>query len=85
MARQAKFVYPDPDIGTYRALPPAYGGTGSGQGPRGAGTEAAAMSTANGNGNGAGTWHPTILYLVGLLIVEMIVFGMLRRYTRHGG
>lgn len=31
----------------------------------------------------AGTdWHPTILYLIGLVIVEMIVFGILAKMLR---
>jgi hypothetical protein len=27
-------------------------------------------------------WHPTILYLLGLVITEMIVFGILGRYLK---
>lgn len=30
-------------------------------------------------------WEPSVKYLLVLLIVEIIVFGMLRTFTVHGG
>lgn len=30
-------------------------------------------------------WHPTVLYLLGLVIVEIAVMGALRTLTKHGG
>jgi hypothetical protein len=45
-------------------------------------------STANATtGANATQWHPTVLYLVGLILVEMAAFGFLRYYFRaaHGG
>jgi hypothetical protein len=45
-------------------------------------------STANPTtGPQATQWHPTVVYLVGLILVEMAVFGLLRYYFRaaHGG
>lgn len=65
--------------GYWRGVPPKSGGTGSMAGP---------ASTANATtGANASQWHPTVLYLVGLILVEMAIFGALRYYFRgaHGG
>lgn len=35
-----------------------------------------------GTGGDNGGWHPTVLYLIGLVIVEMIVFGFISRALR---
>lgn len=45
-------------------------------------------STANATtGDTANQWHPTVVYLIGLILVEMAIFGFLRFYFRgaHGG
>ena len=30
-------------------------------------------------------WQPTVRYLLALVIVELLLYGVLRTYTRHGG
>lgn len=30
-------------------------------------------------------WHPTVLYLLALVVVEIAVMGVLRTMTKHGG
>jgi hypothetical protein len=47
------------------------------QGPSGAGTIV----------RKAGEWHPTVVHLVGLVILETIAYGLLRYVFRnaHGG
>jgi hypothetical protein len=29
-----------------------------------------------------GTWHPTVLWMAGFVVVEMVVFGALSRYLK---
>jgi hypothetical protein len=31
------------------------------------------------------TWEPSVLYLLGLVIAEIIIMGALRTVTKHGG
>lgn len=82
---QRLFTYPDPDIGYWHGLPPRYGGDGAGQGPHVAGSVTGVYSDNGTTGPGGNKWHPTVAYLFGLVIVEVIVFGLLRKFTRHGG
>ena len=58
-----------------------YGGgaqAGGGYGNQMAGTNQFAQGTGP-TGATAGAWSPTILYMFGLIIAEMIVFGILAR------
>lgn len=32
-----------------------------------------------------GTWQPSVVYLLALILVELVVMGTLRGLTRHGG
>lgn len=32
-----------------------------------------------------GTWEPSVLYLLGLVVIEIVVMGSLRYFTKHGG
>jgi hypothetical protein len=34
---------------------------------------------------GSGSWEPGVLYLLGLVLAEIIVMGVLRNMTKHGG
>ena len=72
---------PDPGIGYYRGGPPLLGGEGSMSGPKQAGTKAGSLTS----GTGSSDWHPSVRYLLVLLIAEIAVFGALRYYTKHGG
>jgi hypothetical protein len=72
---------PDPRLGYYSGGAPRYGGIGSMAGPKAAGTVAGAgASSASGSG-----WAPSVKFLVGLVAVELVLYGVLRRYTSHGG
>lgn len=62
--------------GYYRGSPPRAGGTGSGAGPDG--------TRPRGQ---LGDWHPTVVGLIGLVLVEMAAYATLRYVFRsaHGG
>jgi len=34
---------------------------------------------------GTGTWEPSITYLLILVAVEIVLMGVLRGFTKHGG
>ena len=55
---------------------PLAGGQGSGMGQKnsGAGLLSQGMGAVNG-----GDWHPTVIYLLILVVAEMIVFGFIAR------
>lgn len=36
-------------------------------------------------GSGGGAWHPTVRFLLLLVVGEIIAFVALRAYTKHGG
>jgi len=51
-----------------------------------AGPKAAGTVTGAGIGMPKATeWHPTVKALIVLVIVEIIAYGVIRRYTSHGG
>lgn len=58
---------------------PLTGGQGSDMGPKVQG--AGVFSQGQGNGNGSG-WHPTVIYLLILIVAEMIIFGFISRALR---
>jgi hypothetical protein len=33
----------------------------------------------------AGQWHPTVRFLLLLVVLELVAYGALRAYTKHGG
>jgi hypothetical protein len=33
----------------------------------------------------AAQWHPTVRFLLALVVAEIFAFGALRAYTKHGG
>lgn len=37
------------------------------------------------NTGGEDGWHPSVKYLLVLLVAEILVFGVLRTMTNHGG
>lgn len=39
----------------------------------------------NGNGKPGSDWHPTVRYLIALVVAEIILMGVMRNFTRHGG
>jgi hypothetical protein len=34
---------------------------------------------------GSGQWHPTVRFLLVLVVAEIFAYGALRAYTKHGG
>ena len=68
---------PATDAGYYRGTPPRAGGTGSRRGPKG-------LTHMAGDGTTAG-WQPTVLYLIGLVVAELVAMGVMRYLTKHGG
>lgn len=61
----------------YYAGSPLFGGSGSGKGQAVAGTgQLAPGQTVTVGGT---EWHPTVLYLGALIIVEMVAFGFIAR------
>jgi hypothetical protein len=73
------FANPTSSFGYYRGVPLA-GGQGSGMGPTmaGVGVFSAGSGTSAGTGSG---WNPTILYMFGLIILEMVIFGFLAKHV----
>jgi hypothetical protein len=73
------FSNPTSSFGYYRGAPQYLGGaqSGGGQGPQMAGT--GVFSQGQGPTGQAGAWTPTILYMFGLIIAEMVIFGILAR------
>lgn len=70
---------PATDAGYFSGNPPYAGGTGSGAGPKG-------LRGMKGMGAGtASNWHPTVRYLLALVVGEIILMGVMRQFTRHGG
>jgi hypothetical protein len=35
--------------------------------------------------SGSSSWHPTVKFLLALVIGEIVAYGALRAYTKHGG
>lgn len=71
---------PNQAYGYYAGYGPQSGGSGSGMGQRmaGLGQLAAGQGVTVGNQ----TWHPTILYLVALIVAEMVVFGYVAKILK---
>ena len=67
-------------LGYWRGSDIQAGGSGSGMGMANQGT--AGLSSGLSMPAGMGNWHPTVLYLVGLVIVELIVFGWIGKLLK---
>ena len=80
MQRSASF--PNSSFGVWRGGGDALqGGTGSGMGQSSQGTGMLSQGIGAVSG-GAGSWEPTILYLFGLVVLEMVVFHILGRVLK---
>lgn len=73
------FAAPTSSFGYYRGSPQYLGGaqSGGGQGPNMAGTNT--FSQGQGPTGSVGQWSPTILYMIALVIMEMVVFGVIAK------
>lgn len=38
-----------------------------------------------GSGTGGQSWQPSVTYLLILVVAEIVIMGILRTYTKHGG
>jgi hypothetical protein len=74
------FAQPTSSFAYYRGAPQFGGGaqSGGGQGVNMAGTNTFAQGQGPTSASSTG-WNPTILYLIGLVIGEMIIFGIIAR------
>lgn len=73
------FSYPTASYGYYRGSPQFLGtGSGGGGNVAGKGTFAAGQGMSPANADTG--WQPTVLYLLGLIVVEMVVFGVLAKH-----
>lgn len=71
---------PNPSFGYWRGAPLA-GGSGSGMGQANSGT--GVLSQGLGSvGQMAGAWEPSVLYLIGFVIFEMIAFHVISRVLK---
>jgi hypothetical protein len=74
------FAQPTASFGYYRGAPQFGGGaqSGGGQGVMAAGTNTFAQGQGP-TASGETGWNPTILYLIGFVISEMVIFGIIAR------
>lgn len=67
---------PPPELGYYRGAPIWGGGAGTAMGRTGGIASSAPGIGAPAN---SGTWHPTVKYMLALVIAELITFALLGR------
>ena len=81
MGFQGRSAYPAQHTGYTRASSTnfEFGGAGSGQGAMAQGT--AGLTTGIGPIN-VGSWEPSVLYLIGLVVGELIFFHLLGRVLK---
>lgn len=81
MAFRGRAAYPASDQGYTRGTDFLYGGSGSGGGTMAQGT--AARSQGIGSvGNLAADWEPSILWLFGLIVAELVAVHILSRVLK---
>ena len=73
-------AYPNQAFGVWRGSEFSYPKAGSGMGTNTQGV--GRLSAGQGFAGLTGDWHPTVLYLLGLIVVEMIVFGFLGKILK---
>ena len=77
MAAATRGSYPNGAFGYWRGQPLAGGsGSGMGQANQGAGL------LSQGLGSVTSGWEPTVLYMLGLIVVEMIAFHVVGRLLK---
>lgn len=81
MAQQSRNMMPNGSFGYWRGSDIQAGGTGSGMGQANQGT--GVLSQGLGSiGDLAGGWEPSVLYLLGFVVLEMIAFHLLGRLLK---
>ncbi len=77
MAARTRSSYPNQAFGYWRGAPLAGGqGSGAGMANQGVGILPAGMNGL------AGSWEPSVLYLLGLVVVEMFAFHLIGRLLK---
>jgi hypothetical protein len=71
---------PNQAFGYYQGYGPQAGGSGSGMGKPMAGL--GQLAAGQGVTVGSQTWHPTVIYLLALVIAEMVVFGYVAKILK---
>ena len=76
---QARAGYPNASFGIWRGSDILTGGTGSGMGQADSG--AGVLTQGFGPVN-TGNWEPSVLYLLGFIVLEMVIFHLLSRVLK---
>ncbi len=77
MAAATRGKYPNSSYGYWRGQPMA-GGSGSGMGQANSG----AGMLSQGLGSVTSGWEPLVLYMLGLIVVEMVAFHVIGRLLK---
>ena len=75
---QSRASFPNTSFGVWRGSDIAAGGTGSGMGQANQGTG----MLSQGIGSVSAGWEPTVFYLIGLIVAEMVLFHILGRILK---
>jgi hypothetical protein len=76
---QARAGFPNSSFGVWRGSDVQAGGTGSGMGQANQGSGLLSQGIG---AVGGGTWEPSIPFLLGLVVAEMILFHILGRVLK---
>ena len=76
---QTRSGYPNASFGIWRGSDIQAGGTGSGMGQADSGTGMLTQGFGNITGGG---WEPSVIYLLGFVVVEMVVFHLVSRLLK---
>jgi hypothetical protein len=79
---QTRFSYGSQAFGYWRGGAGISGPPTAGRSEVGMATQGVGMASQGTVNVGGQDWHPTILYLIGLVIAEMFVFGFLGRVLK---
>ena len=77
-----RMAQPNQAFGYWRGGAGISGPPTGGKGEYGVATQGVGMASQGQVNVGGTDWHPTILYLLGLTVLEMIVFGILAKMLR---
>lgn len=76
---QSRATFPNTSFGVWRGSDFAAGGTGSGMGQSNQGV---GMLSQGVGGAMTSAWEPTVFYLLGLVVAEMVLFHILGRVLK---
>ncbi len=79
---QSRAALPNQAYGYWRGSAGISGPPAAGKGETGMATQGVGMASQGSVSVAGQDWHPSILYLLGLVIAEMVVFGVLGRILK---